>query len=141
VPQEAIDVVLPGGQIQTLGRIQRTGVTWLEPWGYFRFEGPGEEPSTRQESISTDFDYLHTVPFTAFDDDRSIIVRLRDRGIWLTQLFLGDARGFSIAHYSDAEHFDMLANLAKHRWRLKGVGLWALGHQDPLVFKYREGVV
>ena len=141
VPQEAIDVVLPGGHVQTLGRIQRSGVTWLEPWGYFRFEGPGEEPSTRQESISTDFDYLHTVPFTAFDDDKNIIVRLRDRGIWLTQLFLGDARGFSIAHYSDAEHFDMLANLAKHRWRLKGVGLWALGHQDPLVFKYRKGVV
>ena len=34
----------------------------------------------------------------------------------------GDARGFSIAHYSDAEHFDMLANLAKHRWGLRGVG-------------------
>jgi hypothetical protein len=141
VPQEALDVVLPGGLVQSLGRIERTGVTWLEPWGYFRFEGPGEEGSTRQESISLDFDYLHSAPLAAFDDDRSVIFRFRDRGLWLTQLFLGDERGFSIAHYSDAEHFDMLANLAKHRWGLKGVGLWALGHQDPLVFKIRERVI
>ena len=141
VPQEALDVVLPGGQAQTFGRIARTGVTWLEPWGYFRFEGPGEELSTRTEEILLDFDYFHTDAFPAFDDDRVTTFRLRDRGLWLAQLFLGDARGFSIAHYSDAEHFDMLANLAKHRWGLRGVGLWALGHQDPLVFKFREGVV
>jgi len=141
VPQEALDVALPDGQIQTLGRILRSDVTWLEPWDYFRFEGLGEESATRQESVSTDFDYLHTDSFAAFDSDRAVTFRLRDRGLWLTQLFLGDARGFSIAHYSDAEHFDMLANLAKHRWRLKGVGLWALGHQDPLVFRLRSGVV
>ncbi|MBS3938767.1 MAG: hypothetical protein KGZ50_09400 [Peptococcaceae bacterium] len=141
VPQEALDVVLPDGLVQRWGRIERTGVTWIDPWEYFRFDGPGEEESTRQVSISLDFEYFHSTPLAAFDDDRSVIFRLRDRGLWLAQLFLGDERGFSIAHYSDAEHFDVLANLAKHRWGLKGVGLWALGHQDPLVFKIREGLI
>ena len=135
VPQEAIDVTLPSNQTVTLGRIARTGVTWLEPWGYFQFDGPGEESGTRTESLSLDFDYLHTPAFTAFEDNRPVTIKLRDRGIWLTNLYLGDALGFSLAHYSDAEHFDILKNLAKHRWGLKGVAWWALGLQDPRVFE------
>ena len=141
VPQEAIDVVLPDGQVQEFGRIPRTGVTWIQPWEYFRFDGPGEESTTRQEEIPLDFDYFHTNAFAAFDSDRTAVFRIRDRGMLLTWLFLGDARGFSMAHYSDAEHFDMLANLAKHKWGLKGVCLWGIGQQDPLVFKYRKEVV
>ncbi|MGV8164657.1 MAG: hypothetical protein ACLKAK_07355 [Alkaliphilus sp.] len=135
VPQEAIDVTPPGGSTVTFGRIARTGVTWLEPWGYFQFMGPGEEHETRIESISLDFDYLHTPSFAAFEDDRPVTVRLRDRGVWLTKLYLGDALGFSLAHFSDAEHFRHLRNLAKHRWGLKGVAWWALGLQDPLIYR------
>ena len=122
-------------QTVTLGRIARTGVTWLEPWGYFQFMGPGEEHESRTESISLDFDYLHTPQFMAFEDDRLVTVKLRTRGVWLTKLYLGDALGFSIAHFSDAEHFRHLRNLAKHRWGLKGVAWWALGLQDSLVYK------
>jgi len=141
VPQEAIDVVLPSGHSQTLGRIPRSGVTWLEPWGYFEYVGPNEERDTRTESIPLEFDYVHTPAFAAFEDNRPVTVKLRDRGLWVTNLYLGDALGFSLAHYSDAEHFDTLKNLAKHRWGLKGVAWWALGLQDPLIFKYHEEVV
>ncbi|MDP1552287.1 MAG: hypothetical protein Q8M06_04670, partial [Methanobacteriaceae archaeon] len=121
VPQEAIDVTLPSSQTVNLGRIARTGVTWLEPWGYFEYTGPNEERDTRTASIPLDFDYLHAPSFAAFEDNRPVTLQLRDRGIWLTDLYLGDALGFSIAHFSDAEHFDILKNLAKHRWGLKGV--------------------
>jgi hypothetical protein len=134
VPQEAIDVTLPGGQMVTLGRIARTGVAWLEPWGYFEYTGPNEERDTRTESIPLEFDYVHTPAFPAFEDNRPVTVKLRDRGLWVANLYLGDSLGFSIAHYSDAEHFDILKNLAKHRWGLKGVAWWALGLQDPRVF-------
>ncbi|MBS3985605.1 MAG: hypothetical protein KGZ66_08355 [Selenomonadales bacterium] len=134
VPQEAIDVTLPDGQTVTHGRIARTGVTWLDPWGYFEYTGPNEERDTRTTSIPLDCDYFHTSPFAAFEDDRSVTIKLRDRGVWLTDVYLGDALGFSVAHYSDAEHFAVLKNLAKHRWGLKGVAFWALGLQDPRVF-------
>lgn len=134
VPQEAVRLTLPDGQATTLGRIGRTGVTWLEPWGYFRFEGPGEESETRTESISLDFDYFYSPQLAGFDDNRTATVRMLDRGIWLANLYLGDALGFGIIHYSDAEHFDILKNSAKHQWGLEGVAWWALGHQDPRVF-------
>ena len=135
VPQEAIECTLPNNQTVTLGRIARTGVTWLEPWGFFEYTGPNEERDTRTVSIPLDFDYVHTPLFPTFEDNRPVTIRLRDRGIWLTNLYLGDALGFSLAHYSDAEHFDTLKNLAKHRWGVKGVAWWALGQQDPRVFE------
>ena len=155
VPQEAVEVSVKLDQYNTgvsynsgaranvlpatFGRIQRSGVTWLEPWGYFEYLGTGEEADTRTEEIPLDFDFVHTAMFPAFEGDRPVRINLSDRGVWVTNLYLGDARGFSLAHYSDAEHFDMLANLAKHRWGLNGVAWWALGLQDPRVFQYREG--
>jgi spore germination protein YaaH len=156
VPQEAVEVIVKLDQYNTgvrynsgaranvlpatFGRIQRSGVTWLEPWGYFEYLGAGEEADTRTEEIPLDFDFVHTAMFPAFEGDRPVVINLSDRGVWVTNLYLGDARGFSLAHYSDAEHFDMPANLANHRWGLKGVSWWALGLQDPRVFQYREGV-
>ncbi len=135
VPQEALDITPPGLAKQTLGRITRNGVNWLQPWEYFEFVGPGEEYSTRTEDISADFDFLHTASFGAFENDQQVLFELRDRGICLTNLYLGDALGFSIAYYSDIENFNVLTNLAKHKWGLKGTALWSLGQQDPLLFR------
>jgi len=59
--------------------------------------------------------------------DRKLSIVLRNRGVWLTNLYLGDALGFSLAHYSEAEHFDTLKNLAKHRRGLRGMPWLALG--------------
>lgn len=133
VPQEAVDIITPAGQTLEYGRIPRTGVTWLQPWEYFRYTGAGEERDTRTEEISLDFGYAHTPAFAGFEDNRLMTVKLRDRGIWVSKLYLGDALGFSIVHYSDAEHFHTLRNLAKHRWGLKGVAWWTLGLQDSQV--------
>lgn len=135
VPQEAIDVTPLGAGKQTLGRIARNGVNWLYPWEYFEFIGPGEEFETRSEDIPADFDFLHTDSFDSFEDNRQVTIGLRDRGIWLTNLYLGDALGFSLAYYADVENFNILANLAKHKWGLKGTALWSLGQQDPLLFR------
>ena len=135
VPQEAMDITSPGIPKQTLGRIARNGVNWLYPWEYFEFIGPGEEYETRDEDIPSDFDFLHTNSFGAFEDNQQAIFELRDRGIWLANLYLGDALGFSLAYYSDVENFNILANLAKHKWKLKGVALWSLGQQDPRLFR------
>lgn len=139
VPQEAVDIITPDGQTTAYGRIPRTGVTWLQPWEFFRYTGTGEEHDTRAEEISLDFVYAHTTAFAGFEDNRLMTVKLRDRGIWVSRLYLGDALGFSIVHYSDAEHFHILRNLAKHRWGLKGVAWWTLGLQDSRVFSGLPG--
>jgi hypothetical protein len=134
VPQEALDIKLPGGEKVTYGRIQRNGVSWIDPWDYFEFNGPGEEFETRSEDISADFDFFHTGSFAAFENSKQLEVEFKDRGIDLTNIYLGDALGFSIAYYSDIDNFNRLANLAKHKWGLKGTALWSLGQQDPLLF-------
>jgi len=138
MPQEAVDVTLPDGRTVTLGRIPRTGVTWDDRWGMFRL-GAGEEPDTRQQpsdgmaaEISMDWDYLHSPVFTLpGPGNYTIRVRVRDTGVWLSTLYLGDADGFSLAVFPDAETVLRLADLAAYEYGAKGVALWRVGLEDP----------
>lgn len=138
MPMEAVDVVLPGGSEVTLGRIPRDGVTWDPRWEYFAIPD-GEEEETRQPpadgmpvTISLDWDYVHTPSFQlAGPGDYPVIIRYRDAGVWLSRLYLGDADGFSIAIFPDAETVLRLSDIAAYDYRCRGVAMWAVGLEDP----------
>lgn len=133
-PQEAVEAYF-GGQRHTLGRIPRTGAAWDDYWGYFYLES-GEEPDTRTESISNEWDYLHSTEASVAEGENNILVRFLDSGVWMSNLFIGDANGFSIMYYSDMNNMFHLMNMAKHEWQLKGYGVWALGMEDPRIWTY-----
>lgn len=136
-PQEAIDVTLPDGTMQTLGRIPRTGVTWNDKWEYFKLTS-GEELDTRTSdssglsaNISSTWDYLHSDVFTIADPGaQQVQVKVRDIGCWLSYLFLGDADGFSIAVFPDAETIIKIEDIAAYDYGIKGIGLWDIGMED-----------
>jgi spore germination protein YaaH len=133
-PQEAIKAYF-GGQWHTLGRIPRTGVVWDDYWGYFYLES-GEESNTRTESISSEWDYLHSAAVEAAEGSHNVPVYPLDSGVWLSNIFAGDADGFSIMYYSDINNMFHLMNMAKHGWQLKGYGVWALGMEDHRIWGY-----
>lgn len=136
-PQEAYKVQLPNGTWQTLGRIPRAGVTWDEHWGYFYLD-QGEEPATRQKgadglptSISLDWDYIHSAVFTLDQpQDYTIEMKALDIGAWLSTLFLGDADGFSIVVFPDADTTLRISDIAAYDFGILGVGMWTIGQED-----------
>ncbi|AEE98018.1 glycosyl hydrolase family 18 protein [Mahella australiensis] len=133
-PQEAVTVTTPAG-MQQLGRIERTDVEWDPVWGYIRVPAGTEESSSRDETISMDWDYLHSNIFTA-SSDLAVTIKADDIGIWVSRLYLCDADGASIAYYSDVNQYQYWMDRAEFEWGLQGIGVWALGQQDPAVYKY-----
>ncbi|SFS75990.1 glycosyl hydrolase family 18 protein [Marininema halotolerans] len=140
-PQEAIDLVLPDQSVQTLGRIPRKGVTWDEQWGLF-YLASGDEYDTRvdpvdgmEKDISMDWDYLHSTAITLTEGDYPVTIRMRDQGVSLSSLYLGDADGFSVAVFPFAETQLKQADIAAYEWKVRGVGLWAVGQEDPQLWQ------
>jgi len=143
MPREAIDLTLPNGQVVTLGRIPRQNVTWLDRWGFFRVNGDVEEITTRVDpgngmstSISNDWDYVHTPVFTLSQPgDYPVKVRMRDIGVWLGTLYLGDADGFSIVYFPDAETILRFSDIAAYEFGVRGIGMWTIGQEDPQLWE------
>lgn len=136
-PQEAFEVKLPDGRVQTLGRIPRVGVTWDHHWGIFYLD-QGEEPATRQKAedglataISMDWDYVHSTVFElAEPQDYTVEIKAKDIGAWLSTLFLGDADGFSIVVFPDADTMLRISDIAAYEFGILGVGMWTIGQED-----------
>lgn len=136
-PQEAIDLVLPDQTIQTLGRIPRQGITWDERWGYFYLPSGNEYDSRLEPSdgmgkkISKYWDYIHSKVFSLNEGNYPITIRMRDKGVWLSHIYLGDADGFSIAVFPFAETLLRQADIVAYELKARGIGLWAVGQEDP----------
>lgn len=140
-PQEALDIQLPDGTVQTVGRIPRTGVTWHKDWGLFRVEN-GEEWDTRLEpedgmdkQISKDWFYLHTSNMTLTEGDYPIRIKMRDQGVWLGRVYLGDADGFSLAVFPSPETILKQSDIAAYEFQVRGIGMWAVGQEDPQLWQ------
>ena len=135
-PYEAFDIELPGGSIQSFGRVRRNGVTWDDKYNVFKVNGDVEESATRSESISMDYDFEHSqiMPLTC-GDDYPIKYIPHDINVWLSRLFLGDSDGFGIMYYQDVDSIVYWSNEAAYRWGLRGIALWSLGQEDLNLWK------
>lgn len=137
-PQEAVRVEL-GNFGWTVGRIPREGVQW-DAAGRFRPIADVEESATRSRDISLDWDYDHVVRFPVnVGDTRTVTVRPLDPGVWLGRLLLGDANGFGVLHYSDADYLGWLRDRAAHDYGLQGIAVWTLGQEDPRLWERLAG--
>jgi spore germination protein YaaH len=130
-PYEAFDVTMPYGSLMNYGRISRAGVSWDSEFEVFTLQSDVEEPSTRSEDISMDYDFYHSgllqIPCNA---DYTAQIVPRDINVWLSRLFLGDADGFSILYYQDVDSLVYWSNEAAYRWGLRGIAIWSLGQED-----------
>lgn len=135
MPEEAITVTTPSGA-ETLGRIDRTGVTWDDIWGFFEVPDGTEEIDTRQgteTTISLDWDYLNS---QAIDLVNPVPITFEgtDIGVWIGRLFLCDKDGASIVYYCDENYFRYWFEQARDKWDLAGCAMWQLGLEDPKIF-------
>lgn len=130
-PYERFDVEYPDGSTASFGRIARSGVTWDEEFQVFTVTSDVEESATRSEEISLDYEFFHSklLPLQCGHDYR-VRIRPRDINVWTVRLLLGDADGFSILYYSDADSLIYWANEAAYRWKLRGFAIWSLGQED-----------
>jgi spore germination protein YaaH len=130
-PYERFDVEYPDGSGASFGRIARSGVTWDEEFQVFTVTSDVDESATRSEDISLDYEFFHSklLPLQCGHDYR-VKIRPRDINVWTVRLLLGDADGFSILYYSDADSLIYWANEAAYRWKLRGFALWSLGQED-----------
>ena len=130
-PYEAFNVTMPDGSVTSYGRINRAGVTWDDEFQVFTLTNDVEEPSTRTEDISMDYDFVHSsllsIPCNA---DYTAVFTPTDINIWCSRLFLGDADGFGIVYYQDVDSLVYWSNEAAYRWKLRGFALWSLGQED-----------
>jgi hypothetical protein len=130
-PYEAFNVTLPGGSTESYGRISRDGVTWNSEFQVFTLQSDVEEPSTRTEDISMDYDFVHSavmnIPCNA---DYTAVFTPTDINVWCSRLFLGDSDGFGIVYYQDVDSLVYWSNEAAYRWGLRGFALWSLGQED-----------
>jgi spore germination protein YaaH len=135
-PYEAFDVLMPDGSLMSYGRITRTGVVWDNEFEVFSLQNDVEEPSTRSEDISMDYDFYHSellqIPCNA---DYTATIVPRDINVWLSRLFLGDADGFSILYYQDVDSLVYWSNEAAYHWGLRGIAIWSLGQEDTRLWE------
>jgi spore germination protein YaaH len=122
---------MPDGSTESYGRISRTGVTWDNEFQVFTLQNDVEEPSTRTEDISMDYDFVHSavmpIPCNA---DYTAAFTPKDINVWCSRLFLGDSDGFGIVYYQDVDSLVYWSNEAAYRWELRGFALWSLGQED-----------
>lgn len=136
-PYERFDVTFPGGATAQYGRIQRSNCTWDDEFQVFTLTADVEEPATRTEDISLDYEFYHSplLPLSC-GEDYTVTVAPKDINIWTSRLFLGDADGFAILYYQDVDSLVYWSNEAAYRWKLRGMCLWSLGQEDMRLWEY-----
>lgn len=137
-PREALTVRF-GNHTWTVGRIPRTGVKWDHSRNIFRPLTDVEEITTRTTDISPDWDFDHQPIPISLGETRHVTIRPLDIGCWLGRIFLCDAQGASILHYSDVESTAYWINRATYDYHLDGFALWALGQEDLRLWERLKG--
>ncbi|WP_373896391.1 hypothetical protein [Virgibacillus sp. CBA3643] len=98
-------------------------------------DNPENEGGSASLDFSQDFQNIALAEHPAWQGQKPIRVRMKDAGIWFTQFYVGDSEGFSVAYNSDLTGFIETTNLLFEH-NCKGIAMWTIGQEDPLVFQY-----
>src|SRR5690606_11170563 len=122
------------GQEYVFGEVPRT--VEYDEFGYLIYSGLAVE-STNVNETKWSSDYINEplaiVP--SWEGRKKIRVQMLDAGIWLSFFYIGDTEGYSVAYNSDLSGF-ITTSLLIHRYGCRGVAMWTIGQEDPLVFTY-----
>lgn len=136
------------GQVREFGRIKRTGYEYDE-FGYLIFSGfdetvtrdPDQSPF-EEDAKAVSLDYEVTVlDWDGWQGAKDIKIRLVDAGVWFGELLVGDKEGMSVIWAGDAWSFLDVMNIAVNDYGAKGIGLWAMGQEDPRIWELIPDVV
>lgn len=137
-PYECYDLTVLG-QTTRLGRIARTNVTWDDELQVFRVNSDVEESSTRTETLSLDYDfqYMGRMPILKGKEyqDIPVVYKPVDINIRHMRTYIGDADGFGIMYYEDADVIQYWYNRAMCEYGIKGMCMWSLGQEDCRVWE------
>lgn len=130
------------GERREFGRINRTGYQYDE-YGYLIYSGFDETVTRDEEQYpfeedknAVSLDYEITVSeWDGWEGEKEIELELTDAGVWFGELLIGDREGMSIIWVGDAWSIIELMNLAVDKYGAKGLGLWALGQEDPNIWE------
>lgn len=138
MPREAIEVTI-GGETRTLGRIERTGVTWNAK-NQFRPNADVDEEETRSTGIALDWVYAHWKDIPAITGQATAIkYRLVDHDLWLGRVHVLDRDGASVVYMTDAHTVAHWLSRAVHDFGLQGLAMWSLGQEDVRTWETLAG--
>lgn len=146
-PMEKFEITVDG-QTQEFGRIARTGYSYDE-FGYLIYSGLNEvttrdatQTPFEEDATSVSLDYEVTVlDWAAWSGAKEVKIKLRDAGVWFGEMLIGDKEGMSVIWAGDAWSFLEVMNRAVDDYGAKGIGLWAMGQEDPKVWELVPDVV
>jgi spore germination protein YaaH len=133
---------------KTFGEIARQSQYTTDPtFGYLNYSGldeksirispeesgSGGEDQFYSEDISLDYEFFIT-EIPGIDGTIPVTVTFNDPGIWFGHLYVVDKQGGSVTWVGDSYSFLDSMNRAVNDFGAKGIGLWAMGQEDPKVF-------
>jgi hypothetical protein len=137
-PYECYDLSVLG-QTFRLGRIEREGVTWDEELQLFRVNDDIEESNTRTQDLSLDYDFQHLgrMPILKDKEYQDILVTYKpvDINIRHMRTYIGDADGFGIMYYEDADVLQYWYNRVLFEYGIRGMCMWSLGQEDCRIWE------
>ena len=145
-PLEKLEVEIDGTTYK-YGEVNR-GIPYDE-YGYLIYTGldiegidtgGGGTPDGGSASLEFDEDYknLPIARHPSWVGPKQVKLRMVDAGIWIRNLYIGDSQGFSVAYNSDYIGFIHTTELI-NQYGCKGVAMWDIGQEDPLVYTYLPG--
>ncbi|PED63962.1 glycoside hydrolase [Priestia megaterium] len=97
------------------------------------------ETEVTPENWSLDYKNLQLATVPSWTGDKNVTIEFRDPGVWLRTFYIGDSKGYSVAYNSDKIGFIRTSQMVLD-YNCKGIALWTLGQEDPLVFSYIDKV-
>lgn len=98
------------------------------------------EEYNEQSGVSLDYE-VTVLDWAAWQGAKEVKIKLRDAGVWFGEMLIGDKEGMSIIWAGDAWSFIEVMNMAVDDYGAKGIGLWAMGQEDPKVWELVPDVV
>lgn len=132
-PLEKLSVEVDG-EIFHFGEVART--VEYDEYGYLIYSGL-DVNSTEIEEQEWSEDYVNEplAIIPSWIGDLKIRVKMLDAGIWFSFFYIGDTEGYSVAWNSNVSGFVTTSHLI-NRYNCKGVAMWTIGQEDPLIFEY-----
>lgn len=93
------------------------------------------ETEIEPEYWNLDYQNIPIAKISSWIGKKDVTIEMRDPGIWLRSLYVGDAEGYSVAYNSDKIGFIRTSQLVLN-YKCKGIALWTLGQEDPQIFDY-----
>lgn len=137
-PYEQVTMTLTdhkGYSVSFAERPTRSDIFWDGQLDVFRPQNDVDEGSTRDYQFSLDYVFRYSNRITDSNLDLTggpltLTIEHNDINIRSVKSYIGDADGFGIGYFEDADVIMNWYNRAIHEFGIRGMCVWALGQED-----------